>query len=125
MRNNTYEHFISNCLVPGVPLDLKAETTNSYITLNWKPPKERNGIVRNYTIEYSYAENVCYTEGNVETKNIHYISTDEHLKTIRINEPDIYPFWNYSIRIKATNNVGAGNYSQKLSVRTKEKGKLK
>lgn len=51
--------------------------------------------------------------------------TNGPLETIQITEPDIYPFWNYSIRVKATNNVGTGDYSEKLFVRTKEKGKTK
>lgn len=105
-------------------MDLKAETyTNSYIILNWKPPTERNGIVRNYTVEYSYAENDCYTEGYIKTN--HTLTTNGSLETIQITEPDIYPFWNYSIRVKATNNAGAGNYSEKLFVKTNEKGKTK
>ncbi|XP_060599171.1 tyrosine-protein phosphatase 10D-like [Ruditapes philippinarum] len=117
-RGDEYTESINTLeYTPGIPVNVSIKNvTSKTINFMWQPPIERNGEVRNYTVQYTYARYNCSKKGEdvMKTKYI----TEEPLNEIQLDGGDIYPFWTYKVSVKATNNAGTGNSSAEEIVTT-------
>ncbi|XP_052243587.1 tyrosine-protein phosphatase Lar-like isoform X4 [Dreissena polymorpha] len=101
--------------IPGKPVNVSSvDIGKNSIVLTWKPPIERNGIVLKYTITYMFKERVCRGLGGYTSKYLPVNSTSYTMMD------SIYPHWNYSIWINASNSVGTGNVSDTVDISTIE-----
>ena len=92
------------------PQNIKGYSTSAHsIMVSWDPVPEsgRNGIVREYRVEYS-------TEGNN--------SLLKGIKVMREELLGLQPFSNYTIKV-AAKTVAYGNYSEPIFVTSGELGK--
>ena len=96
------------------PQNIKGSSTSAHsIMVSWDPVPEsgRNGIVREYRIEYS-----------TEDSNILSICVQARIEVMRKELLGLQPFSNYTIKM-AAKTVAYGNYSEPIFVTSGELGK--
>ncbi|XP_065197878.1 mucin-3B-like isoform X2 [Sycon ciliatum] len=96
---------------PDAPAQLTLfSNTPNFIEVEWVEPTINNAPITIYEIEFSYDNCLRQTITNVTQ-----IPADNRKATIGVE-----PSQNYAVRIRATNNIGTGDYSTPLSVKTVE-----
>ena len=87
------------------------------------PPTQPNGVIKRYQVEYTFKKHQCVDEnGNTNesmyvTKEASDLLSDGQL-TIELTE-NIYPYWDYVIRVRAATVPVYGNWSNEYWIRTK------
>ena len=96
------------------PQNIKGYSTSAHsIMVSWDPVPEsgRNGIVREYRIEYSTEDNIILS-----------ICVQAKIEVMREELLRLQPFSNYTIKM-AAKTVAYGNYSEPIFVTSGELGK--
>ena len=97
------------------PTDVSAISNSSTsIQVIWSevPAIDQNGIITEYEVEYNQ------TTFNVDVNQTVWVNSTSALLT-RLHE-----YVNYTIRVRAYTEVGAGPYSTAVTERTQQDGKL-
>lgn len=93
---------------------MKASTTSSRsILVQWLPPPQEHihGVIKHYIVEYFKA---------TDRNNIKNITTAGN--STSLNLTSLLPYTNYSVRVRAVNNVGPGPVSKEVANTTWEDG---
>ena len=105
--------------VPASPPENVTVVVNSSTTIEvtWDivPPLDQNGIITVYEVMYQPLETF---NGNICTQTIVVSGTEMSVFLIELQE-----FVNYTISVRAYTSVGAGPYSDEVTVLTLEDGK--
>ena len=98
---------------PSEPLDLTAvEITNSTITLSWKPPKVKNGVIKYYKVVYNHKD------VSVNTRPFDGNNNANHSDPIFYKLVKLLRYHNYTISVLAC-TTECSKRSEQLAVRTK------
>ncbi|XP_033741924.1 tenascin-like [Pecten maximus] len=99
---------------------VKENTTSSTITISFHEPEPSTGPITRYQVRYVYKERVCkdgLSNGDDITQNTSCIpSSGRTVCSIH----HLYPYWNYSISVRAYTIIGPGNWSDPLLQRPDE-----
>ncbi|CAN0128655.1 unnamed protein product [Lampetra planeri] len=88
--------------VPGKVVGLQvSQTTLNSVTLEWKPPAERNGILTGYTLTYEYINSTTQELGPSKTENI-----PANVTSWQVTE--LEPQSKYKFHVGAQTNAGSG-----------------
>ncbi|XP_078730984.1 neuronal cell adhesion molecule-like isoform X2 [Lampetra fluviatilis] len=88
--------------VPGKVVGLQvSQTTLNSVTLEWKPPAERNGILTGYTLTYEYINSTTQELGPSKTENI-----PANVTSWQVTE--LEPQSKYKFHVVAQTNAGSG-----------------
>ncbi|KAK3097674.1 hypothetical protein FSP39_012005 [Pinctada imbricata] len=100
--------------VPGNVRNLQIKPNGTGFAISFSPPEQRNGKILEYEISYEpqYVNKSCLR--NIEKYNIQNVSLrplnpeqkDTGYKHALI---DLYPFWNYTVGVRARTSEGYGN----------------
>ena len=107
LSERTLEADLDESVVPDPPSGLKAFSTDTDITIQWRPPRLNRIMVRGYTISWGKGIPDEYTQ----------IVDDKHREFVI---PGLKPNAEYVISLRAYNNIGGGRPIYE-TVRTKEK----
>ena len=107
LSERTLEADLDESVVPDPPSGLKAFSTDTDITIQWRPPRVNRIMVRGYTISWGKGIPDEYTQ----------IVDDKHREFVI---PQLKPNSEYVISLRAYNNIGGGRPIYE-TVRTKEK----
>ena len=109
---------------PGSPALLSNESDSLYI--KWAEPIVPNGIITDYMIIYEYYERICRGHGNkIRANETITYSKQDNVHAVRNTSyvlENLYPFWNYTISIKARTSKGYGPASVNRTYITSESG---
>ena len=92
---------------------MTVSSTSIYVTWDIVPPIDQNGIITMYEVMYQPLETF---NGNISTNTI-------NLTNMSVLLTDLQEFVNYTISVRAYTSVGAGPYSDEVTVLTLEDGK--
>jgi len=98
----SYFFFPLYVIVPSMVVNLTKEgVTDTSISLSWKEPVDRNGIIVSYLVEWGESDD------SDEKKN------DSHLNTadLNYNITNLRPYTNYTVSVYATTSAGQGPHS--------------
>ena len=102
---------------PAAPPDnvrvMAVSSTSIYVTWDMVPPIDQNGIITMYEVMYQPLETF---NGNISTSTI-------NLTNMSVLLTDLQEFVNYTISVRAYTSVGAGPYSDEITVMTLEDSK--
>ena len=89
--------------------------SSTTIEVSWDivPPIHQNGIITMYEVLYQPLETF---DGSIMTQTMNVTEMSANLS-------DLEEFVNYTISVRAYTRVGAGNYSEGMTVMTPEDGK--
>ena len=114
---------------PGPVDNVQAQSSFDIINVTFSPPIEPNGVIRRYQVEYTFKkhdqcvdENEKTNESMSVTKEASDLLSDGQL-TIELTE-NIYPYWDYVIRVRAATVPGYGNWSSEYRTRTMSTSKV-
>ncbi|XP_021372257.1 tyrosine-protein phosphatase 10D-like isoform X2 [Mizuhopecten yessoensis] len=93
--------------------------TSSTITISFKEPEPSTGPITTYEVQYVYTER-C-NNGSSTGKDITHNTTctPSSGRTVCSIE-NLYPYWDYSISVRAYTSIGSGNWSDPLPQRTEQ-----
>ena len=94
---------------------MAVSTTIISVTWDMVPPIDQNGIITMYEVMYQPLETF---NGNISTQTINVSGTEMSVFQIELQE-----FVNYTISVRAYTSVGAGPYSDEVTVLTLQDGK--
>jgi len=97
---------------PGVPQNIQTEAGTKFIYIRWAPPGDNGGCI-DTILTYT----VAITRDIGPKKFFRTSSTS-------FNVTELYPGTNYSVSVRATNQLGDGSFTEKSSVRTRATRKL-
>ena len=104
---------------PAAPPDnvrvMAVSSTSIYVTWDIVPPIDQNGIITMYEVMYQPLETF---NGRISTNTI-------NLTDMSLLLTDLQEFVNYTISVRAYTSVGAGPYSDEVTVMTLEDSKHK
>ena len=105
--------------VPASPPEnvtvLVSSSTTIKVTWDIVPPIDQNGIITMYEVMYQPLETF---NGKISTQNLNVSGTEMSVFLIELQE-----FVNYTISVRAYTSVGAGPYSNEVTVMTLEDSK--
>ncbi|GAB1610548.1 receptor-type tyrosine-protein phosphatase kappa-like, partial [Argonauta hians] len=96
--------------VPSAPLLDNITTTATTATLTWRPGTQSNGILNMYMARCIQTTDPTQVKDQVEP-----VST-----LTNVTFTGLQPYTNYSVKIKASTDIGWGNFSNTLTALTKE-----
>ncbi|XP_069132644.1 cell adhesion molecule DSCAML1-like [Argopecten irradians] len=97
---------------------IKESITATTITISFNEPKPCTGPIVLYEVRYIYLERICNggrSTGDVTTQYTN--CTPSSGRTVCPID-NLYPYWNYSISVRAYTSVGPGNWSDTLLQQT-------
>ena len=101
---------------PAAPPDdvrvMAVSSTSIYVTWDVVPPIDQNGIITMYEVVYQPLETF---NGIISTQTMNVSGTEMSVILIELQE-----FVNYTISVRAYTSVGAGPYSNEVTVTTLE-----
>ena len=91
--------------------------SSTIINVTWDivPPIDQNGIITMYEVMYQPLETF---NGNINTQTMNVSGTEMSVILMELQE-----FVNYTISVRAHTSVGAGPYSDEVTVLTLQDGK--
>ena len=92
---------------PGVPRSIQTEVGAKFVYIRWLPPEDNGGCI-DTILTYT----VAVTLGTGPAMLYRATSTS-------FNVTGLYPGTAYSVSVRANNQLGAGNFAENLSVRTR------
>ena len=98
---------------------------NTSLLLTWEPPDKPNGIITYYQVYYS-GQRYAYGYYTV----YYYCQSDSFSNTITINGntsfnlSNLNSSWEYSVNVRAGNNIGLSYYSSYVTGRTLAGGEM-
>ncbi|XP_070571805.1 uncharacterized protein [Ptychodera flava] len=99
---------------PSAPMITKMEaTSNSSISVSWKPPENPNGQMVGYVLAYRASDGRMTNQGLWK-----YIMVDSAV--LEYNVSELEEFVQYEFRVQAKNSLGFGGYSQTITRHTLE-----
>ena len=105
--------------VPATPPEnvtmLVNSSTTIEVTWDMVPPINQNGIITMYDVMYQPLETF---NGSISTQTINVSRTEKSVFLM-----DLQEFVNYTISVRAYTSVGAGPYSDEVTVMTLEDSK--
>ena len=107
--------FLFQSVPASPPTDVDAisnSSTSIQVTWSEVPAIDQNGIITEYEVEYNQ------TTFNVDVNQTVWVNSTSALLT-RLHE-----YVNYTVRVRAYTEIGAGPYSTAVTERTQQDGKL-
>ena len=115
-------------------VDFKIESiTPDSLTFAFKQPDPTNGNIVRYDLEYQFQNrSLCQDSTAMDTITKvdscvignSFVCNATLDRNIRLEIDKLYPYWDYTVRVRAFTNAGPGNWTAPVTTKTNQTGKI-